>query len=166
MIPTQCKAARSLLEMHQETLAERAGVSRKTLADFEGGNSTPYKRTLADIRHALEAAGVEFLDADNGGPGVRLKKTVARLLRRRVFIGDRRVTFVVDYGGEEIECRFNANVLDDWDRTNHKTKANFEQSFDAHANTIIVRAQGAIEAGRAKDGTLVLTAEDDFPEVG
>ncbi len=136
------------------------------MTDFERGESTPYKRTLAEIRSALEAAGVEFLDANGGGPGVRLKKIVARLVRRRVFKDDRRAVFFVDYGGEEIECRFDANVLDDWDRANHSTKANFEQSFDNHQNTILVRAQTAIEAGRAKDRALVLTAEDDFPEVG
>jgi hypothetical protein len=27
------------------------------------------------VRHALEAAGVEFIDENGGGPGVRLKKT-------------------------------------------------------------------------------------------
>ena len=26
------------------------------------------------VRHALEAAGVEFIDENGGGPGVRLKK--------------------------------------------------------------------------------------------
>jgi hypothetical protein len=26
------------------------------------------------IRHALEAAGIEFIDENGGGPGVRLKK--------------------------------------------------------------------------------------------
>ena len=26
------------------------------------------------IRHALEAAGVEFIEEDGGGPGVRLRK--------------------------------------------------------------------------------------------
>ncbi len=35
----------------------------------------PYKRTLTDIRHALENAGIIFIDEDDEGPGVRLKKT-------------------------------------------------------------------------------------------
>jgi hypothetical protein len=30
--------------------------------------------TLADIQHALEAAGVEFIPENGGGPGVRLRK--------------------------------------------------------------------------------------------
>ena len=59
--------------MSQDDLCERANLrSRKALADFESGKSTPRKRILADLRWALETAGVEFIDADNGGPGVRL----------------------------------------------------------------------------------------------
>ena len=69
--------------MSQDDLCERANLgSHKALADFEGRKSTPLKRTLADIRWALETAGVEFIDASNGSPEVRLKKTVARLVKR------------------------------------------------------------------------------------
>jgi len=32
------------------------------------------KTLLASIRPALEAAGVEFIDENGGGPGVRLSK--------------------------------------------------------------------------------------------
>ena len=76
------------------------------------------------------------------------------------------VSFVIDYGGEKIEGRLDCSVLDDLDRTNHMTRANFEQSFDNHQNAILVRAQAAIEAGRSKDGVLILTAAEDFPETG
>ena len=74
MTPEQCRAARALLGWSQGTLEERSGVARKTIADFEGGKKKrPYQQTLESIRSALEAAGVEFQDPDNGGPGVRLQ---------------------------------------------------------------------------------------------
>ena len=41
--------------------------------DFEIGKRSPHPRTLAAIRSALEAAGVEFI-ANGDGPGVRLRK--------------------------------------------------------------------------------------------
>ena len=41
--------------------------------DFERGARSPHKRTLRDIRVALEKAGVVFIDGNGGGPGVRLK---------------------------------------------------------------------------------------------
>ena len=72
--PEQCRAARALLAMKREDLAVAAQVAHATLTDFEGGKRQPYPRTLAAIRTALEAAGVEFIDENGGGPGVRLRR--------------------------------------------------------------------------------------------
>ncbi len=72
--PEQCRAARGLLGLSQEDLCKLAGVSRAPVADYEGGKTRPYASTLDKLRNALESAGVEFLPADNGGPGVRLKR--------------------------------------------------------------------------------------------
>jgi hypothetical protein len=44
------------------------------VADFELGNTIPRRTTLAAIRAALEAAGVEFIAENGGGAGVRLRK--------------------------------------------------------------------------------------------
>jgi transcriptional regulator with XRE-family HTH domain len=70
-LPEQCRAGRALLNWSQEELAKRARVAKQTLADFERGARSPYPRTLADIRTALEAEGVEFINGD--APGVRLR---------------------------------------------------------------------------------------------
>jgi transcriptional regulator with XRE-family HTH domain len=74
----QCRGARAMLGWSQGDLAARANVARQTVVDFERGARTPYPNNLSAIRGALEAAGVEFLDADNGGPGVRLARPEAR----------------------------------------------------------------------------------------
>jgi len=74
MTPAQCRAARALLSWSQTDLELTAKVARKTIADFEVGSRTPYNATLAAIRNALEAAGVEFIAENGGGPGVRLSK--------------------------------------------------------------------------------------------
>ena len=76
LTPAQCRAARSLLGLQQAEIADLARVARKTLADFEGGKSSPQPRTLETIKAALEKAGAVFLAADEitaGGPGVRLR---------------------------------------------------------------------------------------------
>ena len=67
----QLRAARGLLGWSQEMLAEKSGVGRATIADFEAGKRTPYDRTVATLRAALKSAGVEF--TNGGQPGVRLK---------------------------------------------------------------------------------------------
>jgi hypothetical protein len=55
-------------------LEKAAEVAKKTIADFEREARTPYSRTLAALRTALEAAGVEFIPENGGGAGVRLKR--------------------------------------------------------------------------------------------
>ena len=74
MTPAQCRAARALLNLEQADVADRAGVARATLIDFEKGQRVPRETTVSAIRAALEAAGVVFLSENGGGPGVRLKK--------------------------------------------------------------------------------------------
>ncbi len=61
----------------QAELAEKARVARQTVVDFERGARTPYPNNLAAIRAALEAAGVEFIERNGGGPGVRLRDSTA-----------------------------------------------------------------------------------------
>ena len=70
----QSRGARGLLGMTQAELASKSGVSLRTIAHFEAGERQTIPANLAAIQHALEAAGVEFIAEDGGGPGVRLKK--------------------------------------------------------------------------------------------
>ena len=74
IFPSQCRGARGMLGWSQADLADAARISRPTLVDFERGARTPYPNNLAAIRTALEAAGVEFIPENGGGPGVRLRK--------------------------------------------------------------------------------------------
>jgi transcriptional regulator with XRE-family HTH domain len=74
MIPIQCKMARVALGLGVRDLAKLANVSTDTIARLERGESLK-DRTLADIRAALEAAGVEFIPENGSGAGVRLKKS-------------------------------------------------------------------------------------------
>ena len=72
--PAQCRGARGMVGWNQAELAAAAQVSRMTIVDFEAGRRTPYANNLTAIRAALEAAGVEFIAENGGGPGVRLRK--------------------------------------------------------------------------------------------
>ncbi|MGA2313459.1 MAG: helix-turn-helix transcriptional regulator [Xanthobacteraceae bacterium] len=72
--PAQCRAARGLLGWNQQELARRARVGIVTVHQLEAGLSQPRRATLDVIRRAFETAGVEFIDENGGGPGVRLRK--------------------------------------------------------------------------------------------
>ncbi|WP_225769553.1 helix-turn-helix domain-containing protein [Inquilinus sp. Marseille-Q2685] len=74
----QCRGARAMLGWSQTKLAEEARVARQTIVDFERGARTPFPNNKAAIRSALEAAGIEFIPENGGGPGVRLKKPRSR----------------------------------------------------------------------------------------
>lgn len=73
--PAQIRAARALLGWSQDQLVAESGVPKRTLVRLELAEGAPQKRTLAAIRAALEAAGVEFIPENGGGPGVRLRKS-------------------------------------------------------------------------------------------
>jgi transcriptional regulator with XRE-family HTH domain len=81
MTPEQCKAARALLGFDQISLAKAAGLGLSTIVDFERSRRAVPGSTVEAIHRALESAGIEFIDEDDGGPGVRLAKPKAK--RRR-----------------------------------------------------------------------------------
>ena len=70
MTSAQIRAARALLNWTIQELAEKVGVDRNTIAQIEAGRYAS-DETLAVIRRALEAAGVEF--TNGRWPGVRLR---------------------------------------------------------------------------------------------
>ena len=72
--PSQSRGARAMLDLSQSDLASAARVGLSTVQNFEAGRSVPNSKNMADIIAALEAAGVEFVEENGGGPGVRLKK--------------------------------------------------------------------------------------------
>ncbi|MCR9070111.1 MAG: hypothetical protein NXI18_00175 [Alphaproteobacteria bacterium] len=71
--PRQCRAGRALLGITQQKLAELAGVSKRTVIEFEGAIRVPQPNTTASLRIALEAEGIEFLQGDGAGSGVRFR---------------------------------------------------------------------------------------------
>ena len=75
----QLKAARALLGWSQSDLAKYSGVSEPTIARLEslGGGLGGRPETGQKIRSALEKGGIEFIDENGGGAGVRLRKPQA-----------------------------------------------------------------------------------------
>lgn len=73
MLGVQCKMARVAVGWGVRDLAAAAKVSSDTVARLERGEELR-ERTVAAIRGALEAAGVEFIAENGGGPGVRLQR--------------------------------------------------------------------------------------------
>ena len=62
------------MDWSQAQLAERAAVGIVTVRLFEAGAHTPRRATVEVIKRAFDAAGIEFIDENGGGPGVRLRQ--------------------------------------------------------------------------------------------
>jgi len=72
----QIRAARSLIRWSAEDLAGKSSLSVATIRRAELTDSETSMTAANDlaVRRALEAAGVEFIDENGGGAGVRLRK--------------------------------------------------------------------------------------------
>jgi transcriptional regulator with XRE-family HTH domain len=75
MTPAQSRAARALLEMNQSDLAQSAGLGLSTIVDYEKGRRQVSQAAVIAIEEAFERAGIDFIDENGGGEGVRLRKS-------------------------------------------------------------------------------------------
>jgi len=71
----QIRAARQLIRITANQLAESSGVGIATIRRFELMEGVPSgnARLLDSIQRALENAGIEFIGTPEDRPGVRLK---------------------------------------------------------------------------------------------
>jgi hypothetical protein len=79
ILGAQIRAARALLRWSGADLVRECGVSHATIhrAETVNGKTAMTFANASAIRRAFEAAGVELLDENGGGPGARLRKQVA-----------------------------------------------------------------------------------------
>jgi len=70
------RAARALLRWDQSNLAKASSISLPTIKHLESkpGALEAHTSTVAALTCALENAGIQFIDENGGGPGVRLRK--------------------------------------------------------------------------------------------
>jgi hypothetical protein len=74
------RAARALLRWEQRDLSAASLVSLATVKRLESkpGPMAAHVSTTAALTKALETAGIEFIEENGGGPGVRLKKAARK----------------------------------------------------------------------------------------
>ena len=71
----QIRAARALLRWSAEDLARHSALSVATIrrAELTEGETSMTTANDLAVRRALEQGGVEFIEGNGGGPGVRLR---------------------------------------------------------------------------------------------
>ena len=72
---TQIRAARAMLRWSGQDLADRSGISLKTLRRYEAEHGVPNGNTriLLNLQQLFEQAGIEFTGDPLINPGVTLK---------------------------------------------------------------------------------------------
>ena len=60
-------------------LADATGLHRNTVTNLEIGRYAGDPQTLAIIEQVLLKAGIEFIDENGGGAGVRLRKAQPKM---------------------------------------------------------------------------------------
>jgi hypothetical protein len=72
----QIRAARALLRWRAEDLARLSAVGVATIrrAELAEGSTSMTAPNDMAVRRTLEAAGIEFIDENGGGAGVRLRE--------------------------------------------------------------------------------------------
>jgi transcriptional regulator with XRE-family HTH domain len=72
----QIRAARALLRWSADDLARASALGVNTIrrAELAEGETSMTAANDLSVRRAFETAGVEFIDENGGGPGVRLRK--------------------------------------------------------------------------------------------
>jgi transcriptional regulator with XRE-family HTH domain len=74
----QLRMARAALNWTVRDLAEATGLHRNTITNIEVGRYAGDQKTLETIEAVLRRAGVEFIEENGGGAGVRMKKSVKK----------------------------------------------------------------------------------------
>ena len=74
MTSAQVRMARAALNWTVRDLAAATGLHRNTITNIEVGRYAGDSETLKLIKDVLTRAGVEFIDENGGGAGVRLGK--------------------------------------------------------------------------------------------
>ena len=74
MTSAQLRMARAALNWTVRDLAEATGLHRNTITNIEIGRYAGDQKSLERIEAVLRNAGVDFINENGGGPGVRLRK--------------------------------------------------------------------------------------------
>lgn len=77
LTPALCRAARGFLDWTQMDLADRSGVSRSTIRDYEGNRHSLHRATEAQLRLALETGGIAFFRIEGHEIGICTKALAA-----------------------------------------------------------------------------------------
>lgn len=159
----QVRAARALKNWTQDELALNAQVARATIVEFEKFDRVPVINNLASIQAALEVAGIEFIDENGGGVGVRFRKQELEY-SKTVKIDADGLTLRMRFCGDNYWVRVPREVINDLNQDCGSTPEEFKLGVEKHLHHILKAAENALRAGHIIDGKHVVLDHSKFPD--
>ncbi len=147
VVPAQIRAGRALLNWSQEELAREAGVGLSSVRDIENAKRASDTGTIADVRRALENAGILFVAGEeDAGPGVRLGAGRPNIIRWPTTMASwDGMPFSVEWQGKEIVVFVHQETLDDLGRLSEQASdAVYVKVFEKHKGAILDGVRRAI----------------------
>jgi transcriptional regulator with XRE-family HTH domain len=158
--PSQCRAARALLNWSQDELSEQSGVAKKTIADLERDARFATERTSRALQETLEASGVVFIPANGGGPGVRLSMALPRLVRRDDIVDMSHIAFRFEHKNNRHTATVGYAALATL-AGGHPLKV-----FDKHLQRVLRTAAGLADRGRIETDDMIRMNAADLKAKG
>jgi hypothetical protein len=152
--------------MSQEDLAASAEVGLNSVRDVEGQRRGGEVGVMKAIVRALENEGITFLSGDaENGPGVRLAARLPNVIVRPTRMASGVLPLTVEWKGQRVTVCVEREPLEDLERGNFNTDAQFVAAFEKNRRAVLEAAASAIDAGRVmRDGRVYLSGED-FPSL-
>lgn len=162
LTPSLYRAARAMIGMTIENLADNAGVPVADLQQFEGDGTRLNKVGMAGLVAALGNAGVEFLP-DDGEHGTGLRRRTPEFEVQPFHVYPEGVGFGARYRGQRFRFLVEESVLDDLIRGNARSDAEQLAAANRHRALIYQAAARAAAHHHGGEPFAIRLDHDHFP---
>lgn len=163
LTPSLCRAARAMIGLTIEDLADDAGVAVADLQQFERDGARLQKGGMAGLVAALSNAGVEFLSED-GEHGAGLRRRTPEFEVQPFHVNPEGVGFGARYRGQRYRFLVEESVLDDLIRGNARSDTEQLAAANRHRALIYQAAMRAAASHNGREPFAIRLDHDHFPK--
>jgi transcriptional regulator with XRE-family HTH domain len=163
LTPSLCRAARAMIGLTAEKLADAAGVDIAELRQFERDGARLNKVGMAALAAALRNAGVEFVPED-GEQGAGVRRRTPELEVQPFHVYPEGVGFGARYRGQPYRFLVDESVLDDLIRGNARSDAEQLAAANSHRALIHQAAERAAASHNGREPFAIRLDHDRFPK--
>lgn len=162
LTPSLCRAARAMIGLTIDGLADNAGVATADLQQFERDGARFNKVGMAALVAALENAGIEFLP-EEGAHGAGLRRRTPEFDVQPFHVYADGVGFGARYRGQRFRFLVDESVLDDLIRGNVGSDAERLAAANRHRALIYQAAERAAAGHNGQTPFAIRLEHDHFP---